>query len=110
MCTAGGPPFFCPGFGGGSVLMLLRSTELSSGRNSAGVAPGRKNEYANTFLSLRVGLNSVTFICVARRGWGGASPEAVRTFFLAVRSVKVFRNLEFMMFGFTVTRVAPVTT
>src|SRR6266571_1065038 len=72
MCTAGGPRFFCPDFGGGSVLSLLRSTELSSGRNSAGVAPGRKNEYANTFLSLRERVNSVTLICVAARGWRGA--------------------------------------
>src|SRR5215468_3297351 len=80
MCTAGGPRFFCPAFGGGNALSLLRSTELSSGKNSAGVAPGRKNEYANTFLSLRERLNSVTLICVAELGWRGASPESERSF------------------------------
>src|SRR5262249_60798373 len=83
MCTAGGPRFFGPAFGGGSVLSLLRSTELSSGKNSAGVAPGRKNEYANTFLSLRERLNSVTLICVAALGWRGGSPESEGLFFFA---------------------------
>src|SRR5262245_39859873 len=92
MCTAGGPRFFCPPFGGGSVLSLLRSTELSSGRNSAGVAPGRKNEYANTFLSLRERLNSVTLICVAALGWRGASPESERLFFFAVGSEMLLSN------------------
>src|SRR5262249_45217998 len=86
MCTAGGPRFFCPVFGGGSVLSLLRSTELSSGRKLAGVAPGRKNEYASTSLSFRERLNSVTLICVAGLGLSGASPESDRFFFFAVGS------------------------
>src|SRR5260370_6039747 len=90
MCTAGGPRFFGPAFGGASVLSLLRSTELSSGKNSAGVAPGRKNEYANTFLSLRERLNSVTLICVAALRWRGASPEAEPAFFLAVGGQVLF--------------------
>src|SRR5260221_14732165 len=94
MCTAGGPRFFGPAFGGGSVLSLLRSTELSSGKNSAGVAPGRKNEYANTFLSLRERLNSVTLICVAALGWRGAWPESERSFFLAVGSEMLLSSPE----------------
>src|SRR5690349_17185166 len=86
ICTAGGPRFFCPVFGGGKVLSLLRSTELSSGRKPAGVAPGRKNEYASTFLSFRERLNSVTLICVPGLGLSGASPESERLFFFALGS------------------------
>src|SRR5262249_3240289 len=52
------------------------------------------NEYANTFLSLRERLNSVTLICVAALGWRGASPESERLFFLAVGPEMLLGNPE----------------
>src|SRR5262245_28827221 len=81
MCTAGGAPFL-PAFGGGRVERLLRSTVLNSGRNPAGVAPGRKYEYASTCLSLRERWNSSTWTFADSLGWRGGSPESDRSSFL----------------------------
>jgi hypothetical protein len=38
----GRPPFVFPFLEGGSVLLLLISTSLNSGKNPAGVSPGLK--------------------------------------------------------------------